>query len=150
MTSINIFAVLGYSRKYPHTPMYDTELGTQKSQDSQEDSSSLCRIPNPADSNSWGIPEFCKILNGFLGIPVKLHKIFGKFMEFRSGSPSEHLLQDFQCRPLGGGGGGVDIFWNSPFYFVVETGCVFWGMVTTATTPQLLFWFYRSISPREV
>ena len=53
-----------------------------------KDSSSLCRIPNPADSNSWGIPEFCKILNGFSGIPVKIHKILEKFIEFQSGSPS--------------------------------------------------------------
>ena len=28
--------ILGYSRKYPHTPMDDTELGTQKFQDFQE------------------------------------------------------------------------------------------------------------------
>ena len=55
---------------------------------SKKDSSSLCRIPNPADSKSWGIPEFCKILNGFAGIPVKIHKILGKFMEFQSRSPS--------------------------------------------------------------
>ena len=30
---------------------------------------------------------------------------------------TEHFLQDFQCRPWGGGGGGgvcVDTFWNSP------------------------------------
>ena len=34
---------------------------------SKKDSSSLCRIPNPANSNSWGIPEFCKILRKFWG-----------------------------------------------------------------------------------
>ena len=45
-------------------------------------------MPNPDDSESWGIPEFCKILNGFPGIPVKIHKILGKFLEFQSGSPS--------------------------------------------------------------
>ena len=55
---------------------------------SKKDSGSLCRIPNRADSNSWGIPEFCKILNGFPGIPVKIHKILGKFLESQSGSPS--------------------------------------------------------------
>ena len=48
----------------------------------------------------------CKILNGFHGIPVKIHK----FEEIH-GIPfklTEHLLQDFQCRH------GGDIFWNSP------------------------------------
>ena len=55
---------------------------------STRDSSSLCRIPNPADSESWGIPEFCKIFNGFLGISVKINKILGKFMGFQLGSPS--------------------------------------------------------------
>ena len=55
---------------------------------SKKDSSSLCRIPNPADSKSWGIPEICKILNGFSGIPVNIHKISRKFMEFQSSSPS--------------------------------------------------------------
>ena len=55
---------------------------------SKKDSSSLCRIPNPADSESLGIPEFCKILNSFPGIPVKGHKILEKFTEFQSGSPS--------------------------------------------------------------
>ena len=37
---------------------------------------SLCRIPYSADSKSWGIPEFRKILNGFPGIPVKLDRAF--------------------------------------------------------------------------
>ena len=53
-----------------------------------KNSSSLCKIPNHGDSNSWGISEFCKILNGFPGIAVKIHKILGKFMEFQSGTPS--------------------------------------------------------------
>ena len=55
---------------------------------SKKDSSSLCMIPNPADSKSWRIPEFSKILYGFAGILIKIHKIFGKFVEFQSGSPS--------------------------------------------------------------
>ena len=41
---------------------------------------SLCRIPYPTDSKSWEIPEFCKTLSGFPGIPVKINKIFGIFM----------------------------------------------------------------------
>ena len=56
--------------------MGDTELGTQKFQDFQEGRSTLYRIPNPADSESRGIPEFCKILNGFPGIPVKIPQFF--------------------------------------------------------------------------
>ena len=40
---------------------------------------SLCRIPNSADSKSWAIPEFRKILNGFPGIIVRL---------------AEHSIQD--------------------------------------------------------
>ena len=43
---------------------------------SKKDNGSLCRIPNPADSNSWAIPEFCKILKGFAGIPIKIRKIW--------------------------------------------------------------------------
>ena len=57
---------------------------------SKKDNSSFCRIPNPADSKSWGIQEFCKTLNDFPGIPVKIHKSLGKFMDFQSGSPSNN------------------------------------------------------------
>ena len=72
-----------------HSPLWTTLIWLPKNvRISKKDSSSLFRIPNPADSNSWGIPQFCKILNGFPGIPVKIDKIFGKFMEFQSGSPS--------------------------------------------------------------
>ena len=66
---------------------------------------------NPADSKSWGIPEFskilngfdripefCKILNGFAGIPIKIHKILGKFMEFQSGS----AITGFPTSSMGG------------------------------------------------
>ena len=44
----------------------------------------FCRIPNLADSKYWGITEFCKTFNDFRGIPVKIHKILGKFMDFQS------------------------------------------------------------------
>ena len=40
---------------------------------------------------------------GIHGLPVRL---------------TEHLLQDFQCRPWGGGGG--DIFWSSPMRFSIQ------------------------------
>ena len=94
--------ILGYSKKYPH-PLWPTLNWVPKNfRISKKDSSSLCRIPNPADSKSWGIPEFCKILNGFAGIPNKIHKILLKVMEFPV-RLTEHLLQDFQCRPWGGG-----------------------------------------------
>ena len=42
-------------------------------------------FPYRDDSESWGIPEFRKDLNGFPGIPVKINKIFGILMEFQSG-----------------------------------------------------------------
>ena len=49
---------------------------------------SLCRIPYPADSKSWGIPEFRKILNGFPGIPVKIDKMLGIFMDSIQADPA--------------------------------------------------------------
>ena len=70
---------------------------------------SLCRIPNPADSKSWGIPEFRKTLNGFSGIPVKINKILEIFMEFQSDSPSIYYRISNVVH-----WGYVDIFWNSP------------------------------------
>ena len=76
---------------------------------SKKDSSSLCRIPNPAASKSRGIPEICKILNGFPGIPVKIHKISRKFMEFQSSSLSVYYKISNVVH-----GGCVDIFWNNP------------------------------------
>ena len=56
-----------------------------------------------------GIPEFCKILQGFTGIPIKIHKMLGKFMEFQSGSP---IIYDRVSNVVHGG--CVDIFWNGP------------------------------------
>ena len=61
----------------------------------------------PADSKSWGIPEFWKILNGFAGIPIKIHKISGKFMEFQSGSLSICYRISNVVHWGGGGGGGM-------------------------------------------
>ena len=65
------------------------------------------------DSKSWGIPEFCKILNGFAGIPIKIHKMLGKYMEFQSGSLSIYYRISNVVH-----GGCVDIFWNSPVEIV--------------------------------
>ena len=63
----------------------------------------------PADLNSWGIPEFCKILKGFAGILIKIHKILGKFVEFQSGSTSIYYrISNVVHR------GCVGTFWNSP------------------------------------
>ena len=73
--------------------------------------SSCCRIPNVADSKYWGIPEFCKTLNDFRGIPVKIHKILGKVMDFQSTS-----LSTFDRISNVVHGVCVDIFWNSPIY----------------------------------
>ena len=55
---------------------------------SKKDNCSFCRIPEPTNSKSWGIPEFRKNLNGFPGIPVKIYKILGKFVDFQSYSLS--------------------------------------------------------------
>ena len=68
--------------------MDNTEMGTQKFQDFQEGQWQFMQDSNPADSKSWGIPEFGKILNGFAGIPIKIHKILGKYIGFQSGSLS--------------------------------------------------------------
>ena len=62
---------------------------------SKKDNCSFCRIPEPADSKSWGIPEFCKNLNGFPGIPVKIYKILGKFLDRFPVILTEYFLQDF-------------------------------------------------------
>ena len=54
--------------------MDDTELGTQKFQDFQE---AVYKGFQTLLIQSWGIPEY-KISDGFPGIPVKIHKIWGK------------------------------------------------------------------------
>ena len=79
---------------------------------SKNDNSSFCRIPNVADSKYWGIPEFCKTLNDFRGIPVKNSQNLGKFMDFQS-----TLLSIFYRISNVVHGGCVDIFWNSPIPF---------------------------------
>ena len=74
-----------------HTPLWTTLNWVPKNfRISKNDSSSLCRIPNLTHSNSWGIVKFCKSLKGFAGIPIKIHKILDKFMEFQSGSPTSY------------------------------------------------------------
>ena len=78
---------MGYSRKYPHpSPPLWTILNwvLKNFRISKNDSGSFCRIPNLTGSKSWGIPEFCNTSNGFRGIPVKIHKIWRKFMDFQS------------------------------------------------------------------
>ena len=72
-----------------HIPLWTTPNWVLKNfRISKNDSSSFCRIPNLSDSKFYGIPEYCKILNGFRGIRVKIHKILGKFMDFQSCSTS--------------------------------------------------------------
>ena len=111
---------MGYSRKYPPPPpppQWTTLNWAPKNfRISKKDSSSLCRIPNPADSNSWGIPEFCKILKGFAGIPIKIHKMLGKFVEFQSDSPNIYYRISNVVH-----GVCVDIFWNSPIAFSYDS-----------------------------
>ena len=62
--------------------MDDTELGTQKFQDFQEEEQQFLQ-----DSEACCF-TILKILNGFPGIQVKIHKILWKFMDFQSGSLS--------------------------------------------------------------
>ena len=105
---------MGYSRKYPPPPPppWTTPNWVPKNfRISKKDNCSFCRIPEPADSKSWGIPEFCKNLNGFPGIPVKIYKILGKFVDFQSYSLSISYRISNVVH-----GGCVDIFWNSPMY----------------------------------
>ena len=80
---------------------------------SKNNSSRFCRIPNHADTKHWGIPGFCKTFNDFRGIPVKIHKILGKFMDFQSS-----LLSIFYRISNVVHGGCVDIFWNSPIDWI--------------------------------
>ena len=50
-------------------------------------------------------------MNGFPGIPVKIYKILGKFLDFQSYSLSiSYRISNVVHR------GGVDIFWNSPMH----------------------------------
>ena len=73
---------------------------------SKKDSSSFCRISNPTDSKSWEIPKFRMTLNGFPGIPVKIHKVWEKFIDSQSALPS--LYYRIFNILHGGGGGGMD------------------------------------------
>ena len=90
--------LMGYSRKYPHPPMDDTELGTQKFQDFQEEQqqflqdSKACsftilrnsRILQDFEWFSWNSGQNSQNFVKIHGFPVRL---------------TEHFLQDFQCRP---------------------------------------------------
>ena len=91
--SKSIFAAFGA----PY-PMDATGLGTQNFRISKKDNSSFCRIPKPDDSKvlrnsrilqdfewlSWNSCQNSQSLQEIHGFPVRL---------------TEHLLQDFQCRP---------------------------------------------------
>ena len=55
---------------------------------SKKDNCSFCIIPEATDFKSWRIPEFRKNFNGFPGIPVKIYKILGIFVDFHSYSLS--------------------------------------------------------------
>ena len=77
---------------------------------SKKVNSSFCRIPNLADSKSWGIPEFCKTLQTwFRWNSCQNLQNFGTIHGFTV-RLTKHLLQNFQCRPLV----CMYIFWNSP------------------------------------
>ena len=69
--------VIGQFQKISTHPMDDTELGTHKFYDFQEGQKQFIQDSKSANSESWGIPEFCKILNGFPGIPEKFSNFWG-------------------------------------------------------------------------
>ena len=77
--------VIGLFQKISTPPLWMTLNWVLKNlRISKNDSSRFCRIPDLADSKYWGIPESYKTFNDFRGIPVKIHKILGKFMDFQS------------------------------------------------------------------
>ena len=79
---------------------------------SKKESGSFCRISNPTDSKSWEIPKFRMTLNGFPGIPVKIHKVWEKFKDSQSALPSLY------CRiynVLHGGGASEIVHYRSSF-----------------------------------
>ena len=79
----------------------------------------MIRAKFVADSVMWNSTllvmkhKVAKILNGFPGIPVKIHKLLGKFLESQSGSPSIYKRISNVVH-----GGCVDIFWNSPLHVI--------------------------------
>ena len=104
---------------HPPPPLWTTLNWVPKNFSiSKKDRSILCRIPNFADSKSWGSPEFWKILNGFAGNPIKIHKILGKFVEFQSGSPSIY----YKISNVVHGGGLVWIFSGIAHCIASKTG----------------------------
>ena len=109
---------MGCSRKYPYpAPLWTTLNWVSKNFGIfKKDNCSFCRILlEPVESKSRGIPEFRKTLNGFPGILVKSYRKFYGFPVILT----DHFLQDFQCRPWGGGGGG--------------RGCIFSGIAQYCT-----------------
>ena len=90
--------------KITHTPLWMTLNRVPKKFRISKNDSRLCRIPKPADSKSWGIPEFCKALNGFSWNSRQNSQNFGPG-EIH-GFPvrlTEHILLGFQCRSWMGG-----------------------------------------------
>ena len=93
-------APMSYSRKYPHPPLWTT-LGAQKFQDFQKGQQQFIQDSKPCwfrilgnsrilqdfEWFSWNSGQISQNLGKILGIPVRL---------------TEHLSQDFQCRPWGG------------------------------------------------
>ena len=104
----------------PPLPMDDTEFGTQKFKDFQEelqqflqDSKACCftilrnTLISLQDFEwfTWNSSQNSQNFVEIHGFPVRI---------------TQHFIQDFQCRPWGGGGGGGDIFWNSPLEHVED------------------------------
>ena len=61
-----------------HTPLWTTLNWVPRNfRISTKDNSSFCRIPKPADSKSWGIPDFAKLWMVFLEFRSKFTKFCG-------------------------------------------------------------------------
>ena len=95
--SQNLYLVLAVP-KYP-PPMDHTELCTQFPRKTAAVYAGFQTLM--IQVLGAGIPEFCKILNDFPEILVKIYKIFGKLMGFQSGPPS--ILAFFHWGWVAGG-----------------------------------------------
>ena len=80
-------------------------------------------------------------LNSFPGIPVKIYKILGKFMDFQSCLMSISSMISNAVH----GGVCVDIFWNSPLPFVNSTKGLILDL-TKILLPKCLVCTYRLIA----
>ena len=107
---------------------------------------SLYSIPYPADSKSWRIPEFRKMLNGFFGIPVKINKILVIFMEFQfitvfplSSMGGMWIFSGIAQSSLANGLGGKNVLPFDPVNTVPNNVLSFFQLDIFSKKPDVLF-----------